>query len=126
MLATYQLQLSRQSLKYILRCVKHKSVCSPWSSQSTPPVTGVRSQRCALKVVVVLVNGGAVDVTGAEHDPCVGAIIEAWRGGEEAGTALARLLWGDVDFSAALPFSLVEPPAEEAPRSWRDPVAPPA
>ena len=30
------------------------------------------------------------------------------------------------DFSAALPFSLVEPPPEEAPRSWRDPVAPPA
>ena len=30
------------------------------------------------------------------------------------------------DFSAALPFSLVEPPPEEAPRSWRDPEAPPA
>jgi beta-glucosidase len=33
--------------------------------------------------------------------------VEAWQGGEEAGTALARLLWGDADFSAALPVTVV-------------------
>ena len=61
---------------------------------------------CPTKVVMVLVNGGAVDVSEWDGAACVGAIVEAWRGGEEAGTALASLLWGDTDFSGALPVTV--------------------
>lgn len=56
--------------------------------------------------MLVLVNGGAVDVTQADTAPHVGAIIETFQGGQEAGTALASLLFGDEDFSGAMPITV--------------------
>ena len=53
-------------------------------------------------LVVVVVSGGPVDVEMAETDPHVIAIIQAGQGGMEGGSALARLLFGDQDFSGAL------------------------
>ena len=55
------------------------------------------------RTVVVLTNGGAVDMhTWADNVP---AIIEAWYSGQEAGHALARVLFGDVNPSGKLPIT---------------------
>jgi beta-glucosidase len=54
-------------------------------------------------IVLVMVSGGPVDVgLDAETNPNVIAVIQAGQGGEEAGSALASLLFGDVDFSGRL------------------------
>ena len=56
------------------------------------------------RTVVVLINGSPVAMDGW-HDQ-VAAIIEAWFPGQEGGNALARLLWGDANFSGRLPVTL--------------------
>lgn len=55
-------------------------------------------------VIVVLVAGSAVMVEGWEAK--VGAILQTFYSGMEGGTALARLLFGDVSPSGKLPFSV--------------------
>ena len=66
--------------------------------------------------VVVLLNGSALGVAwAAEHVP---AIVEAWYPGEEGGTAIAEVLFGDTNPGGRLPvtfYSSVEdlPPFED-------------
>jgi beta-glucosidase len=55
-------------------------------------------------VIVVLVAGSAVMVEGWEHQ--VGAILQTFYSGMEGGTALAKLLFGDVSPSGKLPFTV--------------------
>ena len=52
--------------------------------------------------VVVVNSGGPVVMPWLRR---VAAVIEAWYPGQESGTALAELLFGDVDFSGRLPLS---------------------
>ncbi|HXN47351.1 MAG TPA: glycoside hydrolase family 3 C-terminal domain-containing protein [Bryobacteraceae bacterium] len=55
------------------------------------------------KTVVVLTAGGAVDMTAwIEHTP---ALIHTWYPGEEGGTALAQILFGQTSPSGKLPAS---------------------
>jgi beta-glucosidase len=61
-------------------------------------------------VIVVVTAGGTVDMTGwVENVP---AILHAWYPGQEGGTALAQLLFGDYSPSGKLPVSLE--------RRWED------
>jgi beta-glucosidase len=54
-------------------------------------------------VVLVLLSGSALAVEwAAQHVP---AILAVWYGGEEAGTALAEVLWGDYNPSGRLPVT---------------------
>jgi beta-glucosidase len=54
-------------------------------------------------VVVVLLNGSAVAANwAAEH---AGALVEAWYPGQEAGTAIAEMLFGDVSPAGRLPVT---------------------
>jgi beta-glucosidase len=54
-------------------------------------------------VVLVLMNGSAVSINWAsEHVP---AIVEAWYPGQAAGTALADVLFGDVNPAGRLPVT---------------------
>jgi beta-glucosidase len=55
-------------------------------------------------VIVVLVAGSAVMVEGWEAQ--VSAILQTFYSGMEGGTALAKLLFGDISPSGKLPFSV--------------------
>ncbi|HEY6478104.1 MAG TPA: glycoside hydrolase family 3 C-terminal domain-containing protein [Polyangia bacterium] len=55
------------------------------------------------RVVVVLTSGGGVDMSHfVDHVP---AVIETWYPGQEGGTALAEVLFGDVTPSGKLPVT---------------------
>jgi hypothetical protein len=56
-------------------------------------------------IIVVLVNGGPLDVKDLRDSPRVGAIVEAWYGGQSAGTALADVLFGDYNPGGVLPVT---------------------
>jgi beta-glucosidase len=53
--------------------------------------------------VVVLTTGGAVEMDS--WDSTVPAVLEAWYGGQEQGTAIANILFGEVDPSGRLPIT---------------------
>ncbi len=55
------------------------------------------------RTVVVLVSGNSVAMPWADR---VGAIVEGWYCGSEAGNALAAVLTGDVNPSGKLPFTM--------------------
>ena len=61
-------------------------------------------------VVVVITSGGAVDMSS--WIARVPAILQAWYPGQEGGTALAEILFGDVNPSGRLPVSFE--------RRWED------
>ncbi|MBV8051025.1 MAG: glycoside hydrolase family 3 C-terminal domain-containing protein [Acidobacteriaceae bacterium] len=62
------------------------------------------------KLAVVVTSGGSVDMSAwVDHVP---AIFESWYSGQEGGTALAQLLFGDYDPSGRLPISFE--------RRWED------
>jgi beta-glucosidase len=60
------------------------------------------------RTVVVLNTGGAVLMPWLGQ---VAGVIESWYGGQEFGTAIAALLWGDVNPSGRLPMTF---PASDA------------
>jgi len=61
-------------------------------------------------VVVVITSGGAVDMNSwLDHVP---AVLQAWYPGQEGGTALAEILFGEVNPSGRLPVSFE--------RRWED------
>jgi beta-glucosidase len=62
------------------------------------------------KTVVVLTSGGGVDMHGWLDQ--VAGVVEAWYPGQEGGTALAEILFGDVNPSGRLPISIE--------RRWED------
>jgi beta-glucosidase len=55
------------------------------------------------RTTVVLMNAGPVEVHSWEQD--VGAIVEAWYAGQEQGSAVARVLFGDVNPGGKLPLT---------------------
>jgi len=62
------------------------------------------------KTIVVMTSGGGVDMTAwVDRVP---ALLEAWYPGQEGGTALAQLLFGDFSPSGRLPISIE--------RRWED------
>ncbi|HEY3281703.1 MAG TPA: glycoside hydrolase family 3 C-terminal domain-containing protein [Armatimonadota bacterium] len=54
-------------------------------------------------VVLILQSGSALAIPWAKEN--IPAILCTWYGGEEAGTALAEVLWGDVSPSGRLPVT---------------------
>jgi beta-glucosidase len=68
------------------------------------------------KTVAVIMSGGPVSVKWASGN--VPAILAAWYGGEEAGTALASVLFGDYNPAGRLPYTVYDsldqiPPQDE-------------
>ncbi len=65
------------------------------------------------KTIVVITSGGAVDMNAwLDHVP---ALFEAWYAGQNGGTALAQLLFGDYTPSGKLPITFE--------RRWEDNAA---
>lgn len=60
------------------------------------------------KTIVALVGGSAI--LTHEWDADVPAILYAWYAGMEGGNALARILFGDMNPSGKLPFSIASDP----------------
>jgi beta-glucosidase len=58
---------------------------------------------CGKPVILVLQGGSALAVTWAQEN--VAAILATWYGGEEAGTALAEVLFGDYNPAGRLPVT---------------------
>jgi beta-glucosidase len=54
-------------------------------------------------IVLVLLGGSALAVNWADHN--IGAILDAWYPGEEGGTAIADVLFGDYNPSGRLPVT---------------------
>ena len=67
-------------------------------------------------VVVVLNAGGGVDFTNW-HD-ATKAILMAWYPGQEGGTAIAEILFGDVNPSGKLPFVIPQDEADLPQVDW--------
>ncbi|MGZ6764447.1 MAG: beta-glucosidase [Nocardioides sp.] len=63
----------------------------------------VSSVAAAQKRTVVVLETGAPVLTPWRHD--VAAVVEAWYPGQEGGTALAHVLFGDVDPGGRLPVT---------------------
>jgi beta-glucosidase len=61
------------------------------------------------RTVVVLETGGPVLTPWRDQVP---AIVEAWYPGQEGGTALARVLFGDVDPGGRLPATFPQDPSQ--------------
>ena len=57
-------------------------------------------------LVVVYIGGSAIDMSNWENK--VPAILFAWYAGMEGGNALANILYGDVNPSGKLPFSIAK------------------
>ena len=64
-------------------------------------------------IIVVLLNGSALAVNWAAEN--VPAIVEAWYPGEEGGTALADVLFGDYSPSGRLPVTFYKSAAQLPP-----------
>jgi beta-glucosidase len=80
---------------------------------------GLRSDQIALvetaaasgkPLIVVIISGSAIMVE-EWHDKA-GAILQTFYSGMEGGTALARLLFGDVSPSGKLPFAVAKSAAD--------------
>jgi beta-glucosidase len=52
-------------------------------------------------IIIVLINGGPIAMAGSEKN--ASAIIEAWYNGQAGGTAIADVLFGDVNPGGKLP-----------------------
>ena len=64
------------------------------------------------KVVTVLVNGGPVSIDWLKSSldttpPTVHAAVEAYDLGQSAGQVVAEVLWGDINPSGSLPYTLL-------------------
>jgi beta-glucosidase len=71
-----------------------------------------RASRTSARVVVVLVAGGAVEMTSWVDD--VDAILHLWYPGEIGARALAEILFGEVNPSGKLPVSVERRRADRA------------
>lgn len=70
------------------------------------------------KTVAVIMSGGPVSVKWASEN--VPAILAAWYPGEEAGTALASILFGDYNPAGRLPYTVYDSLDQIPPQSEYD------
>lgn len=85
-------------------------VCGEGNDRADLDLPGVQQQlleavsATGTPVVLVLINGRPLSLRWAKEN--VPAILEAWYPGQEGGTAIASVLWGDVNPSGKLPITV--------------------
>ncbi|TKW00449.1 hypothetical protein SEVIR_8G109400v4 [Setaria viridis] len=78
------------------------SLLLPGKQQSLITAVAAASKR---PVILVLLTGGPVDITFAQSNPKIGAILWAGYPGQAGGLAIARVLFGDHNPSGRLPVT---------------------
>jgi hypothetical protein len=78
------------------------SLLLPGKQQSLITAVAASSKR---PVILVLLTGGPVDITFAQSNPKIGAILWAGYPGQAGGLAIARVLFGDHNPSGRLPVT---------------------
>ncbi|CAL4988380.1 unnamed protein product [Urochloa decumbens] len=78
------------------------SLLLPGKQQSLITAVAAAAKR---PVILVLLTGGPVDVTFAQSNPKIGAILWAGYPGQAGGLAIARVLFGDHNPSGRLPVT---------------------
>jgi hypothetical protein len=78
------------------------SLLLPGQQQSLITAVAAASKR---PVILVLLTGGPVDVTFAQSNPKIGAILWAGYPGQAGGLAISRILFGDHNPSGRLPVT---------------------
>jgi beta-glucosidase-like glycosyl hydrolase len=68
-------------------------------------IQAVKSVADGKPIIVVLLNGGPIDVSDIKNDNAIGAIVEAWYGGQSGGTAIGNVLFGDYNPGGVLPVT---------------------
>ncbi|KAL0490275.1 hypothetical protein AKO1_006463 [Acrasis kona] len=56
-------------------------------------------------IIVVLVNGGPIDISELKSNDKIGAIVEAWYGGQSAGRAISDVIFGKYNPGGRLPVT---------------------
>lgn len=80
-----------------------------WTEQKPSAfINAVRAADPNVKIVVLLAVGSAVIVE--DWIEAVDAIVQTFYPGQEGGNAAARLLFGDINFSGKLPFTVATDP----------------
>lgn len=74
-------------------------------------------QATGVPTVICLVSGSALH-PGAEALDAAGAVLQAWYPGEEAGTAIAEVLFGDLSPAGRLPITF--PASDEQQPDFKD------
>jgi beta-glucosidase len=79
-------------------------------------------------LIVVLMNGRPLILNWLKESPQVGAILETWFGGTQAGPAIADVLFGDVNpggkLAVSFPYSVGQIPVYYAHKSTGRPPTP--
>lgn len=81
-----------------------------WAGQKpTALINAVRAADANVKIVVLLAVGSAIVME--DWIQSADAIVQTFYPGQEGGNAAARLLFGDVNFSGKLPFTVATDPS---------------
>jgi beta-glucosidase len=81
---------------------------------TTKPAAFIKSVAATNPNIIVLLNVGAAIIVEDWIDS-VKAVVQTFYPGQEGGTALAKLLFGDVNFSGKLPFTVAKSEADYPP-----------
>ncbi|KAL6662315.1 hypothetical protein ACP70R_000174 [Stipagrostis hirtigluma subsp. patula] len=82
--------------------IDRTSLLLPGKQQSLITAVAAAAKR---PVILVLLTGGPVDITFAQSNPKIGAILWAGYPGQAGGLAIARVLFGDHNPSGRLPVT---------------------
>ncbi|MEM2849219.1 MAG: glycoside hydrolase family 3 N-terminal domain-containing protein [Candidatus Bathyarchaeia archaeon] len=112
---------SKEGFKDAMKAVKNSDIAILFMGNSVPETEGEQMDRCNLDLpgvqedlikevcsleiptIVVLINGSAITMTKWIDE--VNAVVEAWYPGEEGGTAIADVLFGDYNPGGKLPIT---------------------
>jgi beta-glucosidase len=80
-----------------------------WTTKPTAFINAARAADANVKIVVLLAVGSAIVME--DWADSADAVVQTFYPGQEGGTAVAQLLFGDVNFGGKLPFTVATNPS---------------